>query len=152
MKLQVIRFHDNGDATLGLLFIDGDFECFTLEDEYRDKKVRGETRVPKGTYRITLRQEGGYHTRYKAKFGSMHKGMLWVREVPGFEWILFHIGNTDENTAGCLLVGESAKDGFIGGSTDAYKKMYPKICDAILRGEEVTVTYHDLDRDFALAI
>ncbi len=135
---------------MGLLFIDGEFECYTLEDEHRDEKVRGETRIPKGTYTVTFRNVGGFDARYKKKFPEMHKGMLWVRNVPNFEYILIHLGNTDENTAGCLLVGESAKEGFIGGSGNAYKKMYPKVADALSKGEEVTITYHDLDQDFAL--
>ena len=137
---------------MGLLFIDGKFECYTLEDEYRDEKVRGETRIPKGTYTITFRSVGGFDARYKKKFPKMHKGMLWVRNVPNFEYILIHIGNADENTAGCLLVGKSTKAGFIGESTQAYKQMYPKVANALLKGEDVTITYHDIDKDFALSI
>ena len=132
MKLQVVRFQMGSDATNGMLFIDGEFECYTLEDEYRDVKVMGETCIPEGTYNVELRTEGGFHSRYTAKYGDFHKGMLWVKDVPNFEYILIHTGNTDEHTAGCLLLGETSqdldrgKDGFIGASTVAYKKAYPK--------------------------
>lgn len=147
MELKVQRLFDNGDATIGVLFIDGKFECFTLEDEYREEKVKGETRVPAGTYDITLRTVGGFHSRYTNKFPSMHRGMLWVRNVPNFEYILIHIGNTDENTAGCLLVGETCDvNGVVGRSTNAYKKMYTKVLAALKDGCEVTITYEDLDR------
>ena len=77
--------------------------------------------------------------------------MLWIQEVPGFEWILIHTGNTDEHTAGCLLVGETqqdldkGKDGFVGGSGDAYKKMYPKVRDALVAGEKVTIKYSNVN-------
>ena len=72
------------------------------------------------------------------------KGMLWVRDVPGFEWILIHTGNTDEHTAGCLLVGNSSDlKGFIGSSVNAYKRIYPPIAKAIENGEEVTIEYID---------
>jgi hypothetical protein len=76
----------------------------------------------------------------------MHKGMLWVRDVPGFEYILIHTGNTDEHTAGCLLVGNTSEvRGFIGDSTGAYKRIYPSIAKALEAGEEVTITYEDYD-------
>ena len=75
----------------------------------------------------------------------MHKGMLWVRDVPNFEYILIHTGNTDEHTAGCLLVGDTQKDGFTGASTSAYKRIYPPIAEALESGDEVTITYIDYD-------
>ena len=155
MKLKVLRFSSQSDSTNGLLFDDSDgdmkFLCYTLEDEYRSKKVRGETRVPAGVYKLELRTEGGFHARYTKKYGSMHKGMLHVTKVPGFEWILIHTGNTDEHTAGCLLVGDSQennaliKDGFIGKSTVAYKRIYPDIARAI-QEEGVTIEYINVDR------
>ena len=154
MKLKVLRFSSQEDSTSGLLFLEKDnrleFLCYTLEDEYRSSKVRGETRVPAGVYKIQLRQEGGFHQRYTKKYGSMHKGMLHVTNVPGFEYILIHTGNTDEHTAGCLLVGDTqqnnvlVKDGFIGKSTNAYKRIYPDIARAV-QEEGVTIEYIDLD-------
>ncbi len=155
MKLEVLRFSSQKDSTNGLLFDatnDKKFLAYTLEDEARDEKIKGETRIPAGTYKITLRTVGGYHARYSKKYGSWHKGMLWVREVPGFEYILIHTGNTDEHTMGCLLVGDTqqqnvskSKDGFIGASNDAYKRIYPPIADALLRGDEVEISYIDYD-------
>ena len=144
MQLLVQRLHDTGDATIGALFIDGKFECFTLEDEYREVKVKGETRIPAGEYEIKFRKEGGFHNRYSEKYGSMHKGMLHVQDVPNFQWILIHTGNTDEHTAGCLLVGETADcNGVIGRSVAAYKKMYPRVAKALTSGENVTIKYVD---------
>ena len=61
MKLDVVRTQFGKDATNGMLFINGLFECFTLEDEYRDLKVRGETCIPDGEYEIKLRTVGGFH-------------------------------------------------------------------------------------------
>ena len=65
--------------------------------------------MPAGTYKIELRKEGGggFHNKYKKKYGSLHKGMLHVTNVPNFEYILIHTGNSDEHTAGCLLLGDS---------------------------------------------
>lgn len=151
MKLDVIRTQFGKDATNGMLFINGVFECYTLEDEVRDVKVHSETAIPLGEYEIKLRTEGGFHTKYTSRYGSMHKGMLWLQDVPGFTWILIHTGNTDQHTAGCLLLGETqqdldkGKDGFVGGSGDAYKKAYPKIAKAILNGEKVTIKYTNIN-------
>ena len=152
MKLEVLRFSSDSDSTLGALFDITDkrkFLCFTLEDEFREVKISGETRIPAGIYNITLRTEGGFNQRYNDKFGTdFNKGMLWVRDVPGFEYILIHIGNTDDNTEGCLLVGDSqnqniTENGFIGASTDAYKRIYPPIADVLANGGQVTITYKD---------
>lgn len=151
MKLDVVRTQFGKDATNGMLFIDGVFECFTLEDEVRDVKVHSETAIPLGEYEIKLRTEGGFHSKYTARYGAMHKGMLWLQDVPNFKWILIHTGNTDSHTAGCLLVGETqqdldkGKDGFVGGSGDAYKKMYPKVANALLSGEKVTIKYSNIN-------
>ena len=155
MKLEVLRFSSQEDSTNGILFDITDdkreFLCYTLEDEHRDNKKYGETRVPAGTYNITLRTVGGFHGRYLNKYGEMHKGMLWVREVPNFEYILIHTGNTDEHTAGCLLLGNSQQanfgdsNGFVGSSVDAYKRVYPPIAKALEDGEDVSITYTDFD-------
>jgi len=152
MKLNVIRHQFGKDATNGLLFIDGVFECYTLEDEVRDAKVHSETAIPLGTYEIKFRNIGGFDTKYTARYGStFHKGMLELQDVPNFKYILIHTGNTDEHTAGCLLLGETqqdldkGKDGFVGGSGDAYKKMYPKVRDALLNGEKVTIEYSNIN-------
>ena len=154
MKLKVIRFSSQSDSPSGLLFDVTDetkFLCYTLEDERREEKVMGETRIPAGVYSILLRKEGGFHGRYTKKYGDMHKGMLHVQDVPNFKWILIHTGNTDEHTAGCLILGDSQennvlmKDGFIGKSVQAYKRVYPPIAEALEKGEEVTIEYIDLD-------
>ena len=160
MELEVIRFSSGTDSTNGILLeviqqgneIDGIFKqkkflAYTLEDEYRSEKVFGETRIPNGTFKVGLRKVGGYHAKYSKRFPHIHVGMLHVLDVPGFEYILIHCGNTDEHTAGCLLVGDSqennqiTKDGFIGKSTQAYKRIYSRIAEAIDCGEEVKITY-----------
>jgi hypothetical protein len=144
MKINLIRTQFGDDATNGLLFIDEVFECFTLEDQYQDKKVYGETCIPEGTYPVEFRKEGGFHNRYSAKY-DFHKGMLEIKNIPNFKWVLFHLGNTDENTAGCVLVGDTqqdldvSKDGFIGSSGNAYKKFYPKVATALENGESVSL-------------
>ena len=152
MKLDVVRTQFGKDATNGMLFVDGVFECFTLEDEVRDIKVMSETAIPLGEYEIKFRNVGGFDTKYKARYGSsFHKGMLELQDVPNFKYILIHTGNTDQHTAGCLLIGETqqdldkGKDGFVGGSGDAYKKFYPKVRDALINKEKVTIKYSNIN-------
>ena len=157
MKLEVIRFNKGEDSTNGILFDvtnERKFLCYTLEDESRKENVYGETCIPEGKYSINFRTEGGYHAKYSKRFADIHMGMLEVCDVPNFKYILIHCGNTDEDTAGCLLVGDTQennnikKNGFIGRSTAAYTRIYPDIADALRKGEDVTIEY----RDFSTAL
>jgi hypothetical protein len=146
MKITVRRSISNNNATTSLVLIDGDFECFGLEDEYREHKVMHETRIPAGEYPVRVRTFGGFHNRYQKRF-AFHKGMLEVCNVLGFSDILIHIGNTDDDTSGCLLVGQSinAKNPFfIGSSTTAYKQLYKKVISAAAEGD-LTIKYIDED-------
>lgn len=149
MEILVDRFVSDEDTTISRVMVEGNFVCFGLEDEYRVEKVVGETRIPAGTYRVTLRTEGGHHERYKERFSDIHRGMLYIRDVPNFEWILIHCGNTDEDTAGCLLVGSQAitEPGSmsITSSTAAYRRFYPMVVDAAAN-DDLTITYVDNDR------
>jgi len=154
-NLEVLRYSSGADSTLGLLFLNDtsgrEFLAYTLEDEWRENKVSAETRIPEGTYNVTLRTVGGFYNRYLTKFGAdFHKGMLHVQDVPGFEYILIHTGNTDEHTMGCLLVADTSqqnitKDGFIGASVDAYKRIYPSLVQWLIDGNKLTITYIDYD-------
>ena len=154
-NLEVLRYSSGTDSTLGILSENGpegrEFLAYTLEDEFREEKVSAETRIPEGTYDVKLRTVGGFDDRYSQKFGiPWHKGMLHVQDVPGFEYILIHTGNTDENTMGCLLVADTSqqnitKDGFIGASVDAYKRIYPELAQWLVDGNKLTITYIDYD-------
>ena len=152
MKLEVLRFNSGKTFTSGLLFDVTDnvrsFLCYTMEDQYNPTKIYGETRIPAGTYKLTLRAEGGFHNRYSAKYSdrpNWHQGMILVNNVPQYSHVLWHVGNSPKDTKGCLLLTKTQKDGFGGASRAAYEEVYPIIRDAILSGEEVTVTYKNFD-------
>jgi hypothetical protein len=155
MQLEVIRYSSKDASTLGILMdVSGlrrRFLAYTLEDAYRSQKVKHETRIPQGSYEVNLRTEGGFHNRYLKKFGpDFHRGMLHVQNVPNYEFILIHCGNDNDDTSGCLLVGNSStenivKDGFIGSSVDAYKRIYLPIAVALTNGESVRIDYLDYD-------
>jgi hypothetical protein len=145
MRLELYRFSSQNESTLGILYIvndetnQKDFLCFTLEDEKRKVKVYGETRIPEGTYKIKYRTEGGYFTKYKKRFPDLHndsRGVLHITDVPNFKYILLHIGNSDDDSDGCILLGNVVsqnitKDGFLGQSTDCYKRIYPILADIL---------------------
>jgi hypothetical protein len=149
MKVNVDRFVSDADTTISRISVDGRFVCFGLEDEYREEKVVGETRIPAGVYKVRLRTEGGFHSRYQKRFPEFHRGMLHIQDVPGFEWILIHCGNTDEDTMGCLLVGSQAittpGDMSITASTVAYRRFYPMVAPVAGNGD-LTIAFEDNDR------
>ena len=160
MKLEVIRFNKGKDSTNGILFDvtnERKFLCYTLEDESRTEKVAGETCIPEGEYRLGFRTVGGFDAKYAHRFADIHMVMLEVLDVPNFKYILIHCGNTDEDTAGCLLLGDTQennnikKNGFIGKSTHAYYRVYQEIAEAVEKEEEVTITYRDFSKCLLLS-
>jgi hypothetical protein len=148
MRLNVMRYSECylfGGSTFGLLFIEGAFGCYVLEDEGREVKVPGETRIPAGEYRVIMRTWGSMNDRYAARFPNIHKGMLEIARVPNFTDILIHCGNTEKDTAGCLLVGDMANNNqveqaFLGESTQAYARIYKVISEAVIDGKTVTLS------------
>ena len=92
---------------------------------------------------IILAIDGKFYEKYTRDFG--HDFALHIANVPGFEWILFHIGNTTKDTRGCLLVnrnigvGASPRDYVGSDSTSVYKLLYALVKAAFERGEEVWV-------------
>lgn len=145
MRLHLLRFAHNAEATMGALSIDQNFAAFTLEDQRQPVKVMHETRIPAGLYQIKLRAEGSMHAKYAMRFTD-HRGMLHLQAVPGFEWIYIHIGVSDDNTSGCILVGDSALIGFeLAQSTQAYRRIYGLASNAILAGEPVEILVTDGD-------
>lgn len=149
MKIQVDRFVSDSDTTVSRVFVDGSFVGFGLEDEYRATKLVNETRIPAGTHRVRLRTAGKHHQQYKAQFPDVHRGMLHVQDVPGFEFILIHCGNTQADTSGCLLVGTGAVTDqgnmSISGSRVAYRRLYTLVVDAADNGS-LEIEFIDNDR------
>lgn len=134
LRMTLVRSVFHEESTLGLLFIDGKFECFTLEDQVRPlgEKVPKETAIPYGTYVVRLRHSPKFTPRYGHE-------MLWVTNVPMFEWILIHPGNKESHTDGCVLVGANAYCGPFGvevaNSIYAYKRLYDKVAGHAATGQ-----------------
>ena len=118
MKLVLKRTAKRPTYTIGKLYVDGVYFCDTLEDadrglsqdmpllEIQRIKVMHETAIPAGTYKVIVSQS--------PRFGRLLPRLL---DVPGFEGILIHRGNTDKDTSGCILVGENKAVGKVINST-----------------------------------
>lgn len=152
MNFEVERFGMGLDSTLSRVWniTDGNRIplCWGLEDERRETKVFAETCIPVGTYEMALRQYGKFHDKYSGRYPDIHKGTIELIDVKGFSDILWHIGNDDEDTGGCLLLGsipiivtDGAGEFTVGRSADAYKKVYPQIANPLSEGERCLVTY-----------
>ena len=154
MKLTVVRTQFGTDATNGLLFIDGIFESYTIEDQYQAVKVMHETCIPEGTYEIQFRKVGGFHERYAKRYQNSHYGMLHLQDVPNFTYILIHAGNDSNDSSGCILTTSSQNDldiseaGFGGQSQLAYKRMYDKVAKVLLQGKKVEIEITTIDKLF----
>jgi len=96
MEMTLIREASKNGRTFGSLAVGGAFECYTMEDEVRPagEKVPGRTAIPAGRYEVKM--------THSPRFGKI---MPLVCDVPKFEGIRIHVGNTETDTEGCLLVG-----------------------------------------------
>ena len=147
----ILRYSGTEESTLGLFFVNRKFQHYIIEDSYRAEKIAGITRIAAGIYPLVIRTVGGFHNRYMRKFSEIHKGMIWITNVPEFEYILYHIGNKADNSAGCVLSGDVANnnqlvDGFVSSSTNAYKRTYPKLIDYINENSDPVIEIVDMDR------
>ncbi len=116
MKLLLKRLHRTDNSTIGELSIDGKFECYTLEDKERDVKIKSETAIPKGTYKVIINKSN----RFK-------RLLPLLIDVKNFEGVRIHPGNTNHDTEGCILVGSKRSLDFIGGSRVAFDKLFKKM-------------------------
>jgi len=125
MKIEVKRLHKTKHSTIGEMTIDGIWECYTLEDIEREVKIKSETAIPKGTYKVIINQSN----RFK-------KLMPLLLNVPGFEGVRIHSGNTNHDTEGCILVGRTRSNDFIGQSRKAFDTLFAKMQKA----KDITLT------------
>ena len=149
MELRLTKIAETRNSTVSALHTvfqndEPVFMGFVIEDGYRSVKEAGKTRIPAGTYEVVPRQNGRHFEAYKPKYG--HTFTFWIKEVPNFEYIMIHIGNTAEHTEGCLLLNwtvsyDRKKDMFVGSeSTECYKNFYNFVAPVMKSGEKVRIT------------
>jgi len=128
MELLLKRTTKTKLSTIGELYVNGVFQCYTLEDIERNVKIKGVTAIPKGSYKVIVTMSN----RFK-------KPLPLLLDVPNFSGVRIHSGNKSEDTEGCILVGETKQTDFIGGSRIAFKSLFDKINKAVL-SEEIILT------------
>ena len=119
MKIEIKRLYKTENSTIGELTVDGKFECYTLEDKEREVKIKCETAIPKGTYKVIINKSN----RFK-------KLLPLLLSVPNFEGVRIHPGNTNHDTEGCVLVGRTRSKDFIGQSRKAFESLFAKMKEA----------------------
>ena len=150
MELLLQRIARRDTYTIGRLYIDGQYFCDTCEDADRGlrqdlplsvnqaKKRRGVTAIPVGRYRVTLGVKSQKYSK-KKQYDFTRGYLPRLVNVPAFDGILIHIGNTAADSEGCILVGRNT---VVGGLTDSVKT-YLKLMDLLVaardRGETVTI-------------
>lgn len=133
MELKLLRKYSKPSYTIGHLYIDGKKICDTLEDTVRDlvteKKVKGRTAIPAGRYRVIL--------NWSPRFGRVLPLLL---NVPHFDGIRIHAGNTAKDTEGCILVGENRERGKVLNSRATMDRLMQVLISANNRNEEMWIT------------
>jgi hypothetical protein len=118
-------FTDN--STIGEMLINNVHECYTLERTIRKDvaSLNGQkAAIPEGTYKLII----DFSTRFQ-------NNMPHILDVPGYDGIRIHSGNTSKDTEGCILVGNSRMDDFVGESHIAFDKFFDLLKSELAKGE-----------------
>lgn len=148
VSLSLFRYEDDGQTTLGLLQINDDFYCYTLEDTFHDEKIQGETRIPKGSYPIQFRKEDTELTlKYRERYPEWFTWHLQLKDVPGFNSIYIHNGGDHTNTEGCILVSDSLnvsnEKTFLSNSRETFRRLYGYLQEQLDKNIPAQVTIYD---------
>lgn len=139
MEIKLVREVFTETSTIGSLYINGVFECYTLEDKDRDankdgditdkgeEKVYAKTAIPRGKYNVI----NSFSNRFK-------KYLPEIQNVPQFAGIRIHPGNTADHSEGCILLGSTKAKDFIGNSKVAFAAFFKKI-QAVEKKEKITI-------------
>lgn len=148
MEITVDRKYKKENYTIGLLSIDGELVCNTLEDrdrglddsmtlqEINRRKVKGKTAIPTGRYEIVLFWSS---KRKNARYARDGKIPMLTR-VRGFSYIEIHSGNTENDTEGCILCGKNDVKGMVTNSVHWTTVVCNRIYEAFDRNEKVYIT------------
>lgn len=143
MELLLKRIAKKERYTIGRLFIDGEYVCDTLEDAVRAEKIKNVTAIPTGSYQVTMAVKSPKYSDFsRYKWAERYGGYLpRLLDVPNYEGILIHVGNTAKDTSGCILVGRNKVVGQLVDSTSTFHKlMRLYLIPAKERKEDIRIT------------
>lgn len=147
-QIAVKRIRQGKNSTLSEIYIDDILVCYGLEDAVRDVKIKAETAIPAGTYRLDFNRHGAMNARYKRRFPSVHQGMVEIKEIPNYSYVYIHIGNNIGDTAGCLLVGKTWEliegDYELRQSKKAYLSVYRQLVDMMTKEPVLIEISHEV--------
>ena len=148
VHITLLRFHDDTQTTLGLLYINNRFYCYTLEDAYHEIKIPKETRIPAGTYPVDFRKTVTDLTKtYRLRYPDWFKYHIQIHDVPGFSAIYIHNGGDHTNTDGCILVSDSLNVGnektYLSNSKNTFKTFYQFVEAQLLANKKISITIKD---------
>lgn len=141
MELKLRRIARKEDYTIGRLYVDGVYFCDTIEDKDRGlsqslpasvnkaMKKAGATAIPIGKYQVVLNVKSPRFSK-KKQYDFCNGYLPRLLNVPAFEGVLIHIGNTAKDTEGCLLVGRNTKVGKVLDSGVTFRALYAKLKEA----------------------
>jgi len=148
VTITVLRYSDDGTTTVGLLYLNGFFYCYTLEDTHRDIKMAGQTRIPAGKYNLDfVRHDTKLTLKYRAQFPDWFHYHLEIQNVPNFTGVYIHSGGDHTHTDGCLLVSDSLSikntTKFLTNSKNTYKRLYIYLEKEIEKGTPARLIVRD---------
>jgi hypothetical protein len=147
--LTVLRYLDDGETTLGLIFLRNKFFAYTLEDSHQDVKIAKKTRIPSGIYSLDFNKiETDLTKKYRNTYGNWFDFHLEIKEIPNFNNVYIHVGNTHEHTAGCILIADgvsAATSKSLQYSRIAFERFYKKISALLKSNEPVQIQILDED-------
>lgn len=132
MNLLLLRNKSEESFTLGELFLNAEHFCYTVEDVVRNVKIPGKTAIPAGIYRIIINMSN----RFK-------KELPLLLDVPNFQGVRIHSGNTAEDTEGCIIVGLQRTANGVADSRVAMDMLMQAMRASIAKGNEVIINIRD---------
>ena len=146
MNIVCNRVEVVGNACLGDLYVDGTFFSHTLEDLPREEKLEDETCIPCGEYELGFREVLTPMTKKYRKTRDWFSWHLEIKDIPNYQYVYIHVGNTADNSSGCVLLGQwkHKEKPFIYNSRVCFKKFYLMVSDHLKQGGKVVYTVNDL--------